>query len=95
MLDISPPISRSEQCLACGADVRCCRNCTFYDAGAPYGCREHIEEPVTDKERACFCICFSLNPASSGSFSASSARPAALQAEQAKNAFNALFGDSV
>ena len=106
-LDISPPISRSEQCPSCGADVRSCRNCTFYDVGAPYDCREHIEEPVTDKERACFCTWFSLNPSASGTsfsaytgalFSAKSAansvRPAALQAEQAKNAFNALFGDN-
>jgi len=90
VLDFTPPVSRSERCPSCGADVRCCLNCLFYEKGAPYDCRESIEEPVTDKERSCFCVWFSLNPSSGGAFSASSAR---LKAEQAKKAFKGLFGD--
>ena len=95
-LDFAPPVSRSEQCPSCGADVRCCLNCLFYEKGAPYDCRESIEEPVTDKERSCFCVWFSLNPSSGDAFPASSARLKAEHAsasQKAKAAFNSLFGD--
>lgn len=96
VLDFAPPVSRSQECPSCGAYVRCCLNCKFYEKGAPYDCRESIEEPVRDKESSCFCAWFSLNPSAGGIFSAS---PARLKAEhvsasqKAKAAFNSLFGD--
>jgi hypothetical protein len=54
-LTVNPPVSRSEVCAKCGADVRCCKNCMFYSPGAHYDCRETVEELVADKERANFC----------------------------------------
>ena len=96
-LDFASPVSRSAVCPECGADVRCCRNCTFYESGVHYDCRETIDEPVRDKERSCFCGFFSLNSdvPMRGDFSGTHAFPfsAQAQAEKAKSAFNALFGD--
>ncbi|WP_428768710.1 hypothetical protein V1L52_08380 [Treponema sp. HNW] len=95
-LEISSPVSRSALCPECGADVRCCRNCNFYEIGAHYDCRETIDKPVRDKERSSFCDWFSLNPNVSA-FESGSLHPAAVsdcsKAQSAKNAFNALFGD--
>ena len=99
-LDFAPPVSRSALCPECGADVRCCRNCNFYESGAHYDCRETIDEPVRDKERSCFCDWFSLNPNAAArglGFPCGSLNPASVsehaKAQSAKNAFNALFGD--
>ncbi len=52
--------SRSEECPWCGADVRVCRNCRFYDEGAYNECREPLAERVVDKDRANFCEYFEL-----------------------------------
>jgi hypothetical protein len=40
--------------------VRCCKNCTFYEVGAHWDCRETIPDPVFDKERSNFCDYFRL-----------------------------------
>ncbi|MGI5173828.1 hypothetical protein H0R92_09530 [Treponema sp. OMZ 840] len=93
-LDFPSPVSRSAVCPECGSDVRCCRNCDFYEKGAHYDCRETIDEPVRDKERSCFCGWFSLNPnVAPHPACAGSAYSVQAKAEHAKNAFNALFGD--
>lgn len=86
-LDFAPPVSRSAVCPDCGADVRCCRNCNFYEIGVHYDCRETVDEPVRDKERSCFCGLFSLNP------DVPPVRKAFSASVNAKKAFNALFGD--
>jgi len=52
-------IGRQSQCLFCGADLRCCRNCRFYDSRAYNDCRENQAERVLDKTRANFCDFFS------------------------------------
>jgi hypothetical protein len=52
--------SRRDACVACGADVRVCRNCDFYAPGLQADCREPAAERVADKERANFCEFFSL-----------------------------------
>ncbi|MCQ2981346.1 MAG: hypothetical protein MJ178_01160 [Treponemataceae bacterium] len=88
-LKFSGVISRSDVCPSCGADVRCCRNCTYYEPGSHYDCHETVDEPVADKEKANFCGFFRLNEkAGTGTGSVSSS-----SAETARNAFNALFGD--
>jgi hypothetical protein len=38
--------------------LRCCRNCRFYDPGAPQQCREPQAEPVRDKEAGNYCDFF-------------------------------------
>lgn len=93
-LDFTGVVSRSDVCPSCGADVRSCRNCTFYEPGSHYDCHESVDELVTDKERANFCGFFRLN-ADAGKSSASGSGSSSAQdkAAAARQAFNSLFGD--
>ncbi|OQC54233.1 MAG: hypothetical protein BWX55_00608 [Deltaproteobacteria bacterium ADurb.Bin022] len=49
---------RQSQCPVCSADLHCCLNCSFYDAGAYNDCREPQAERVLDKARSNFCDFF-------------------------------------
>lgn len=61
---VSERVGRRDSCPGCGADVRCCLNCLFYDPHASQACREPNVEPVHDKDRSNFCDSFSPgNPA--------------------------------
>ena len=53
--DILLPLSRTEVCGACGADMHVCRMCRFYDTSVASACREPVAHRVTDKTRANFC----------------------------------------
>ena len=66
-IELSGTVSRSDVCPSCGADVRSCKNCRFYEPGAHYDCRENIDELVKDKERANFCGWFMIAPQDAGS----------------------------
>ena len=48
-------VTRSDECPHCKTDMRCCRNCQFWDSGAHNQCVETIAEYVPDKERGNFC----------------------------------------
>lgn len=85
---IENPVSRSAVCESCGADLRCCKNCEFYMQGAHYDCRENVEELVADKERSNFCDFFRYSSKNGAARNA-----ADKKAEDARNAFNSLFGD--
>ncbi len=52
------PIPRSETCPKCNANVKVCRNCTFYDTAAYNECREPSADRVVDKEKSNFCDYF-------------------------------------
>ncbi|MCX7656126.1 MAG: hypothetical protein N2Z76_06340 [Treponemataceae bacterium] len=56
------PIGRSERCDACGRDLRCCRNCSFYDSSSA-SCKESQAELPSETERANFCDWFRVHPA--------------------------------
>jgi len=56
------PLSRSEECPACHADLRVCRLCEFYDPTVSRSCREPIADDVSDKGRANFCGYFKPLP---------------------------------
>ncbi len=77
-------IYRTSMCSACGKPLKICRNCEFYDPGAKYECREHIQDPVRDKEQENFCEYFSpdLSPWSPDDGSVK---------KQARDRFNSLF----
>lgn len=53
------PISRGETCSKCGADVKVCYNCKFYDPNSYNECREPTAERVLDKNRRNYCDNFS------------------------------------
>jgi hypothetical protein len=59
--DELPPrekIFRATLCDNCGADLRVCKNCTYYLPGVHWDCRETIPEAVREKERSNFCEYF-------------------------------------
>jgi hypothetical protein len=60
--EIAPDIfiGRQAQCPFCGADLRCCLNCAFYDTGTYNNCMEPQAEMVLDKSRSNFCDFFSF-----------------------------------
>lgn len=49
------PVSRHDHCQKCYADIRCCKNCLFYDLLHYNECKESMAERLTDKEKANFC----------------------------------------
>lgn len=57
-IEMEDKATRSDVCPHCRIDVRACKNCQYYDAGAHNQCRETISEYVPDKERANFCGMF-------------------------------------
>ena len=74
-VDAGGRIGRTDTCPHCDADLHCCLNCRFYDAGAYNQCREPQAERVIDKENANFCDCFSFtggNPAAEAGAAAKS-----------------------
>ena len=79
-------VYRSSTCPSCGKDVKVCLNCRFYEPGAHWDCRETIQEPVRDKDRANFCDYFVLSRARQ-------AKGSSKRDESARNDFNKLFGD--
>ncbi|MGE3609442.1 MAG: hypothetical protein AB7I27_07630 [Bacteriovoracaceae bacterium] len=53
-------VSRSDTCSKCMSDIRCCKNCQFYDPQSYNECRESSADRITDKEKANFCDFFKL-----------------------------------
>jgi hypothetical protein len=54
----SPPWTRYDECMRCGADLRACVHCVFYAPGSYNDCKESQAERITDKERANPCDYF-------------------------------------
>ena len=53
-------VSRSDTCPNCRADIRCCKNCNFFDPKSYNECRESMADRITDKEKANFCDYFKI-----------------------------------
>ncbi len=59
-------VGRKDVCSRCGAELRCCLNCRFYDERAYNQCRETQAERILDKDRSNFCDYFVFRDANSG-----------------------------
>lgn len=57
-LSVDPKVGRKDECPSCGADLRCCLNCVFYDRAVSKQCRETVTELVREKGKANFCDYF-------------------------------------
>jgi len=55
---IEDKVMRRDVCPQCSRDLRCCRQCKFYDRHAYNDCKEVMAERVVDKERANLCEYF-------------------------------------
>ncbi len=58
--ELSPDlkVARKDECPFCGADLRCCLNCVFYDRAVSKQCRETVTELVKEKKKSNFCEYF-------------------------------------
>ena len=57
-IKIKGKISRQDTCPHCHHDLRCCKQCKFYDPNAYNECKEVSAERIIDKERSNFCDFF-------------------------------------
>jgi len=87
------PMSRREECGACGADQHVCKMCVFFNDSGRGDCKEERAEWISDHERANFCDYFkpSVNGAGSGTNTNTNVNSAS---EQAQAEFAELFGDT-
>ena len=83
-LNIKGKIGRQDTCPHCGRDLRCCKQCKFYDQDAYNECREVAAERILEKERSNFCDFFTPkgSKSSGGSYN---------RTREAKEALEALF----
>ena len=65
-INIVDKIGRKDTCPKCNGDLRCCRQCFFFEARAYNECKEIMAERVVDKDRANFCDYFVANNTQQG-----------------------------
>ena len=83
-ISIKGNVGRKDECPSCGRDLRCCKQCKFYDTNAYNECREVSAERIVDKERANFCDFFMIRGSKGrgGNY---------MRTQDAKAALEALF----
>lgn len=59
--EVGQKIGRQDECHHCGAPLRCCKMCRFYDVTHYNECREPLAERVVEKEKFNFCNYFELS----------------------------------
>lgn len=84
--DVPRPITRHSNCLACYAELHCCRMCRKYDTRYISRCNDDRTDPPEDKERANYCEYFVPTP---NAYSAADA----AEAQRARDELAALFGE--
>jgi len=55
---ITGRVMRSDSCVQCMADLRCCRGCRFFDPNFRAQCRESVDKAIVNKEKNNFCDFF-------------------------------------
>ncbi len=86
ILNIKGKVGRRDTCPHCHRDLRCCKQCKYYDPNAYNECREVSAERIVDKERANFCDYFQIRGSKGGGRSGRSNRT-----RDAREALEALF----
>lgn len=81
-------VTRMTECPLCGCDLHSCKGCKYYDNSSHYECRENVDSPVADKERANFCEYFCAGNSKTNNLAASSSDD---KAKKARDLFNSLF----
>jgi hypothetical protein len=79
-VDINEKVGRRDTCIHCGMDLKCCKQCDFYDPHAYNECREVMADRVVDKERANFCDYFVFKGVAGKKINKTSDAKAALEA---------------
>ena len=86
LAELTPPISRHDECPECTVYLHVCRMCEFYNPNVPKQCAEDDAEEVFGKERLNFCEWFKPGT------DVFDARQAA-EASRAKSDLATLFGE--
>jgi hypothetical protein len=73
-------VVREDTCPGCDKDLRCCKNCRFWDPGAHNQCRENLTEYVPDREKANFCASFEIRVGQPGESDEAARAKARLEA---------------
>ena len=87
---ITGRVMRSDDCIDCGANLRCCRGCRHFDPSRNRQCKENIESYVADKEKNNLCDFFQKRDATKVGGGVSHQRDGKL--DKKKN-FDDLFKD--
>lgn len=74
-------VGRQDTCCQCHRDLRCCKQCKFYDQNAYNECREISAERIVEKERTNFCDYFALKGTKGGGGSYNRAKEAKMALE--------------
>lgn len=85
VLEIQEKPGRRDTCPHCGAELRVCLNCRFYDETSYNECREPVAERVKEKEAANFCDYFEFDDGDNSKAEESK--------EETRKKLDALFGD--
>ncbi len=83
---LSAFVDAGGQCPKCGAALHACKQCTHFDPGSRFECRQPITERVAKKDAANSCTFFTLSTRVERETSASAAR-----VDDARKAFDNLF----
>lgn len=82
-----PVVARDALCVKCRAPLHACAQCRHFDGGAPFQCRQPVPAAISPKSRANDCAFY--EPAVTLDLTG---RKAADTPDQARSAFDALFG---
>ncbi|MFQ5466425.1 MAG: hypothetical protein ACE5EI_10890 [Thermodesulfobacteriota bacterium] len=93
-LDFAGKPGRGDECPGCGAALKCCVNCRFYDPYSYNECSEPQADRVLEKDRANYCEYFEFRESGGGSGDGGDGGPRESSAEEkAKEALKKLFGE--
>lgn len=85
---------RGETCASCGADVKVCLNCRFFEPGSYNECREGTAERVLVKDRSNFCDHFEASFEASGEDKSTNDRADRKEPPDPMDKLKDLFGGS-
>ncbi|MFB3814061.1 MAG: hypothetical protein ACE14L_08105 [Terriglobales bacterium] len=83
---LSAFVDPAGNCPQCGAALHSCKQCTHFDPGSRFECRQPVPERVAKKDAANTCTFFTLSTRVERQTSASAAR-----VQDARQAFENLF----
>jgi len=78
---IKGKVKRKSICPHCNRDLRCCKQCKFYNSDAYNECREVLAERIIEKERSNFCDYFATRGSKTGGSSFSRSKEAKMALE--------------
>ena len=79
-------VDSNGKCSQCGAALHACKQCTYFDPGSRFECRQPVAERVVKKDAQNQCTFFSLSARLERETSA-----AAVRTDDARRAFENLF----